>query len=140
MDHLQVFLFGVVATASAAVGAFFYRFWRRTRDPLFVAFAVAFLLMAANWTAQAFVSGDETYYAAIYLLRLAAFGVIILGVIGKNRRAHRAHAMADLSDRSTISASSRSPVVLAGARFHGASSGADAPRTRRSAGDRSDDA
>jgi len=91
MDQFQPFLLGVVATASAAVGAFFYRFWRRTRDRLFVAFAAAFGLMSANWAAQAFVPKDESVYAAIYLLRLAAFGVIIVGIIGKNR-SERTHA------------------------------------------------
>ncbi len=85
MDQLYPFLLGVVATGSAAVGAFFYRFWRRTRDRLFLAFAIAFWLMASNWAAQTFVQRDESFYAAIYLLRLAAFGVIIVGVVGKNR-------------------------------------------------------
>ena len=89
MDQLLPFLFGVVSTASAAVGTFFYRFWRRTHDQLFLAFAVAFGLMSANWAVQAFVPLDESYYAAIYLLRLAAFAVIIAGVVRKNRRAAR---------------------------------------------------
>ncbi|MCK6477736.1 MAG: DUF5985 family protein [Phycisphaerales bacterium] len=80
------FLLGVITIASAAVGAFFFRFWRRTRDGLFASFAVAFWLMSANWGAQAFVSKDEPYYEAIYLLRLAAFGFIIAGVVVKNRR------------------------------------------------------
>jgi hypothetical protein len=83
---LYIFLTGVVATGSLAIGVFFFRFWRRTGDRLFLAFAAAFVLMSANWAAQAFVALDESYYAAIYLLRLAAFLVIILGVVGKNRR------------------------------------------------------
>jgi hypothetical protein len=87
VDSLHPFMLGVIATASAAVGAFFFRFWRRTRDELFLAFAAAFALMAANWTIQAFVSRDESYYEVIYLLRLAAFGVIIAGVVRKNRPA-----------------------------------------------------
>lgn len=89
MDQLLPFLLGVVATASAAVGTFFYRFWRRTHDQLFLAFAIAFVLMAANWAAQAFVVHDESAYAAVYLLRLAAFAVIIVGVVRKNRRSAR---------------------------------------------------
>jgi hypothetical protein len=88
-NHLHPFLLGIVATASAAIGLFFYRFWRRTRDRLFVYFAAAFWLLAANWSAQAFVPHDESYYVVIYLLRLLAFAVIIAGIVGKNRAARR---------------------------------------------------
>ena len=43
------FLLGVATTASAIIGLFFVRFWRRTRDPLFAAFAAAFFLFTINW-------------------------------------------------------------------------------------------
>lgn len=87
MESLILFFLGVAATSSAAVGVFFYRFWRETRDVLFLAFASAFWLMASNWAAQSFVARDEPYYALLYLLRLLAFGVIIAGVAHKNRTA-----------------------------------------------------
>lgn len=85
MPHLHAFMLGIVAMAAASIGVFFHRFWRRTRDRLFLVFAAAFWLLAINWAAQAFVSRDETYYQAIYLLRLLAFAFIIAGIIGKNR-------------------------------------------------------
>lgn len=85
MPNLHAFMLGIVVMAAAAIGVFFHRFWRRTRDRLFLVFAVAFWLLAVNWAAQAFVSRDETYYEAIYLLRLLAFGFIIAGIVGKNR-------------------------------------------------------
>lgn len=110
MNSLHPFMLGVIATASAAVGAFFFRFWRRTRDQLFVAFAAAFALMSANWSIQAFVSRDESFYEVIYLLRLAAFGVIIAGVVLKNRPgadtaqplAPPPHAPRDADDQSRL--------------------------------------
>jgi hypothetical protein len=88
-NHLHPFLLGIVVMASVSIGLFFYRFWRRSRDRLFVHFAVAFWLLAVNWSAQAFVPRDESYYVVIYLLRLLAFAVIIAGIIGKNRAARR---------------------------------------------------
>lgn len=87
MHKLHPFLLGIVVLASAAIGLFFYRFWRRTHDRLFVYFALAFWLLAANWAAQAFVPRDESYYVLIYLMRLLAFAVIIVGIVGKNRAA-----------------------------------------------------
>lgn len=87
--HLYTFLLGAVFTASVAVGLFFFRFWRRLHDRLFLVFAVAFWLMALNWGAVAFIPHSEAY-SAIYLLRLLAFICIIAGIIDKNRAATRA--------------------------------------------------
>ncbi len=65
-------------------GLFFLRFWRRTRDSLFAAFALAFWLFAANQTLVAVwgLEGDERGW--IYLVRLAGFSVIIAAILKKN--------------------------------------------------------
>ena len=81
---LNQFLLGVLVMASAAVGAFFLRFWRRTRDRLFLIFALAFWLLGLNWLLLAFVQADETR-TWLYLLRLVAFCLIIYGIVDKNR-------------------------------------------------------
>lgn len=67
-------------------GLFFLRFWRRTRDSLFVWFAVAFWLMAGNQLALAFldVPRDEMHY--IYLIRISAFVLILWAIVWKNLR------------------------------------------------------
>ena len=67
-------------------GLFFLRFWRRTRETLFVWFAVAFWLMAINQLALAFldVPRDEMHW--IYLIRISAFVVILWAIIWKNVR------------------------------------------------------
>jgi len=67
-------------------GLFFLRFWRRTRDTLFVWFAVAFWLMAINQLALAFldVPRDEMHW--IYLIRISAFVVILWAIVWKNLR------------------------------------------------------
>lgn len=65
---------------------FFLRFWRRTRDGLFIWFAVAFCLMAINQLALAFldVPDDEMHY--IYLIRISAFVLILWAIVWKNLR------------------------------------------------------
>ena len=45
MSDGYVFLSGAVAAAFVVAGLFFLRFWKRTRDGLFVAFALAFWLL-----------------------------------------------------------------------------------------------
>lgn len=63
---------------------FFLRFWRRTGDGLFIAFAMAFALMALNQIALAFlpVAKEEAHF--IYLIRISAFALILFAIVRKN--------------------------------------------------------
>ena len=63
---------------------FFLKFWRRTRDGLFAAFAAAFALMAANQAAPVLFGISDEALSGVYLLRLGAFLLIILAVLHKN--------------------------------------------------------
>ena len=42
------FVFGMITMGYVVAGLFFAKFWRRSRDPLFAIFAVAFWLLAIN--------------------------------------------------------------------------------------------
>ena len=77
---------GALIFGYVLAGLFFLRFWRRTRDGLFVWFAIAFWLMAANQLALAFldVPRDEMHW--IYLIRISAFVLILWAIIWKNLR------------------------------------------------------
>lgn len=75
---------GVAAMACLVAGLFFLRFWRRTRDGLFLAFAAAFWLLAANGALPVLLHRPSYEHGEIYLLRLAGFLAIILAIIGKN--------------------------------------------------------
>jgi hypothetical protein len=86
MTPLYFFALGSVSTAAFAVGAFFFRFWRRTRDRFFLLFAIAFWLMGSTWAAIAFIPHDEGSYA-IYVVRLLAYLSIIVAIVEKNRAA-----------------------------------------------------
>lgn len=81
------FLLGVVATASVTAGIFFLRFWRDTKDSLFLAFAIAFIVEGLNRSAMLFLSQPNEGSTWIYLVRLLAFVLILAGIVHKNRSA-----------------------------------------------------
>ena len=77
---------GVAATAAAACGVFFVRFWRETKDSLFVYFGVAFWLLALSWALLAGFNPAAETRPYVYGVRLVAFTLILVGMIDKNRR------------------------------------------------------
>lgn len=83
---LYDFLSGAVALGFAVCALYFLRFWRRTHDELFLAFALAFLLLGTGQTVLALADIPTEERGSIYLLRLAAFLVIIIAIWRKNRR------------------------------------------------------
>ena len=83
---LKVFLNGATVMGSVACALFFLRFWRQSRDRLFAFFALAFLALAANWALLTLSNATDETRHYIYLLRLAAFLLIILGIWDKNRK------------------------------------------------------
>lgn len=74
--------------AFAAIALFFLRFHRRTRDRLFVWFALAFALLAGERVAGgiAVATGWTESTLWVYLLRLFAFVVILIAIMDKNLR------------------------------------------------------
>jgi len=79
------FLSGAVALGYMLAALFFLRFWKRTRELLFLSFSVAFALLSVG---QIVVASANIYVedsSAAYLLRFAAFAIIILAVWRKNR-------------------------------------------------------
>ena len=83
---LAAFVGGALTLGWLAVGVYFLKFWRRTGDGLFAAFAVAFALLAANQAAPILLNIPSENQGYIYLLRLAAFLLIIAAVLRKNLR------------------------------------------------------
>jgi len=78
------YLAGAVTLGFLVAAVFFLRFWRRTKDRLFMAFAVAFALLGLNQFAAAFLeTGDEaTVY--VYALRVLGFILILGAMVDKN--------------------------------------------------------
>lgn len=81
---MQIFLYGVATCASTIAGLLFMRFWRDTRDRLFMWFALAFWMLAANWAAISLVNPAEEARHLFYLVRLAGFVMILVGIYEKN--------------------------------------------------------
>lgn len=87
MATLVDFLSGAITFGFAVAALFFLRFWKRTRDPLFIAFALAFLLLGLTQALLAFANIPVEERSSVFLLRLAAFSLILISIWRKNRRA-----------------------------------------------------
>ncbi|MBW3541354.1 MAG: hypothetical protein KY476_13890 [Planctomycetes bacterium] len=84
---MDTFLMGAIAMASFVAGLFFLRFWRETRDRLFLIFAMAFWLLGVTRLALVILRGESGDYAEhhyVYWVRLAAFVLIVLAIVDKN--------------------------------------------------------
>lgn len=74
------FLLGVVATCSLVAAAYFYRFWRKTRDGLFLCFALAFLIEGVNRSAFLALDDPQGGNSVSYSIRFVSY-LLILGAI-----------------------------------------------------------
>ena len=83
---LLTFLSGAITLGFLIAALFFLRFWRRTHDGLFIAFAAAFALLALNQALLVFTDIPVEERSGLYLLRLSAFAIIIGSIWSKNRR------------------------------------------------------
>lgn len=87
METIFDFLSGAITMGFLVAGFFFLRFWKRTRDALFMAFAAAFWLLGLGQALLAFTEIPVEERSWLYLLRLAAFSLILVSIWRKNRRA-----------------------------------------------------
>ncbi len=86
---IEGFLLGVIVTSSLVAAGFFFKFWRRTADPLFFAFSAAFLIEGLNRLSFLFVDSSSEGSPMIYMVRLLAFLIIVMAIVAKNRSAPR---------------------------------------------------
>jgi hypothetical protein len=84
---LYDFLSGAVAFGFFTCSLFFLRFWKRTHDQLFLAFALAFTLLGLGQSILALGNIPTEERGSIYLLRLIAFALILIAILRKNRSA-----------------------------------------------------
>lgn len=84
MIRVVPFLLGVIATSWLIAGVFFFKFWRRTRDSLFLAFGLAFVIEALNRCAMLFLAKPNEGSPYIYGVRLLAFLLILAAILRKN--------------------------------------------------------
>jgi hypothetical protein len=85
---VEGFLLGVVATASLTAGLFFLKFWKHTHDSFFLAFAAAFIIEGINRASLLLVERPSEASPWVYLVRLAAFLLILGAILKKNYGSH----------------------------------------------------
>lgn len=78
------FIAGAIVMGTLAVGLFFVRFWKVTRDRLFLLFGVAFFVEGLNRAAIAFSARPNEAHLSFYVVRLLSFALILVAIIGKN--------------------------------------------------------
>jgi hypothetical protein len=82
---IEGFLLGIIVTASLTAGVYFLKFWRRTGDQLFLAFAAAFIIEGLNRMGFLFVDAPNEGSPIIYTVRFLAFLLILAAIVRKNR-------------------------------------------------------
>jgi Family of unknown function (DUF5985) len=78
------YLSGAITLGYLVAAGFFARFWRRTHDRLFLAFGVAFLLLALNQAAAWWLGDADERVGYTYLLRILGFVLILVAIVDKN--------------------------------------------------------
>lgn len=81
------FLSGLVVALCAVAGVIFLGFWRQSHDRLFGFFSGSFFLLGLNYLMLTFNPRDSEIRPYLYLVRLAAFLLIIFAIVDKNRKA-----------------------------------------------------
>lgn len=78
--------------SSWAVGVFFLRFWKLSKDRFFLFLFLAFWVMALNWIGLLATQEPTETRHYVNALRLLAFVLIFVGIIDKNRRGSKRRA------------------------------------------------
>jgi uncharacterized membrane protein HdeD (DUF308 family) len=86
-------LLGALAMATTMVGLIFLRLWQDSRDRFFLFFALSFFAQAVNRIALALSADPQEGHPLHYLVRLAAYILIILAILDKNRPAREARSV-----------------------------------------------
>jgi hypothetical protein len=81
---MWLFITGMTTMGFLLATLFFFRFWQRTSDRLFVYFGVSFLVLAISQAMIAISDIPREDQSWVYMLRLAAFLLLIIGIISKN--------------------------------------------------------
>ncbi len=81
---MAFFLDGALSMGYVVACLFFLRFWKETRDRLFGCFSASFCLLALSRTALAITGQESEVSSFIYLVRLAAYLLIVAAIVDKN--------------------------------------------------------
>lgn len=85
MNATATFLNGALLVAFLVIGLFFWRFYVKTRDRLFMGFAACFGLLGIERLLIFRFGPENLHVPAVYLTRLVAFLLLIIAIASKNR-------------------------------------------------------
>jgi hypothetical protein len=80
------FLWGAAAMGFAIAGLIFLRFWKESRDRLFLLFAIAFFVLAGNRVLLEHLHENNEHNPELYLVRLLAYLILLSAILDKNLR------------------------------------------------------
>lgn len=86
-DIVLMWMFGAISALAFVAGLFFLRFAVAQRDRFFAWFTAAFWLLGLSWGIHLVLGGPREESPAIYVVRAAAYVMIIVAIIDRNRRA-----------------------------------------------------
>jgi hypothetical protein len=81
---LDVFLLGFIVACSLTAMVFFLRFWKSTRDPLFLAFTLFFAIQALNYGALLAVNHPNEGNFPQTIIRFIAVLGLLAAIVWKN--------------------------------------------------------
>lgn len=82
--QLDIFLLGFIAAASLASALFFLRFWRSSKDSLFLAFVLFFLVQMFRESYTVSLRHPNVGEFWLFLLRFLAVLAILVAIVRKN--------------------------------------------------------
>ena len=85
-ERVVLILSGALAMGYVVSALFFLRFFRQSRDRLFLLFAIAFALLGVQRLALSFATSFAGETLQYYVLRLVAYAIILAAIIDKNRQ------------------------------------------------------
>lgn len=81
---VEAVLLGAIAAVSLAIGVFFIKYWRSSRDRFYLFFAASFILESVN-RALIGVIGRSEFEPWHYGVRFLSYALIVIAILDKNR-------------------------------------------------------
>jgi hypothetical protein len=81
---MDILLTGAIVMACALIGLVFLKFWRSSRDSLFVYFALSFWLQGGQWLYAGLLGRPNEDSAYAYVPRLIAYALIAYAILSRN--------------------------------------------------------
>ena len=81
---VDIFLLGFITACSLVAATFFLRFWKSTRDKLFLAFALFFIVQGAKHAFVVSLSDPSEGSLSFSLVRLVSILIVLGAILWKN--------------------------------------------------------